>query len=204
MNIQILRYSALSLALLASSWPQLIGDRGWSVAHRSAAGYKRNQKWRPGNYRGLVVGRSTQGDMFRLLGKPERVEGFGNRKDINQEIWYTYQIQTAPSGVLTVAVNKRTRTIIQLFLSPDNLSKDEAIRIFGNEYITTRYDFCPGFEDKDVAPIYESPQGEAVYIEYRPRGIALSINYRDQVDNILFVSKPIGLTSQRQCRKRIR
>ena len=204
MNIETLLSVALSLTLLASSWPRPIGESGWYVARTSIAGSKRNQQWRPGNYRSLVVGKSTQGDMFRLLGSPERVEVFGTPKDVNQEIWNIYQTQTAPAGALTVAVEKRTGTIVEIILAPENLSREEALRIFGDDYITTRYDICPGFEEKDDAPIYESPQGAAKYVEYRGRGIALVVNYRDQVDNILYVSKPVGLTSQRQCRNRIR
>jgi len=115
MNVHIPLYAALSLAVLASSGPRLI-ESGWYVAHTSIAESKRNRKWRAGNYRSLVIGRSTQGEMFRLLGKPERVEVFGAPQDVNQEIWYTYQTKTVPSGVLTVAVDKRTGTIIEVIL----------------------------------------------------------------------------------------
>jgi hypothetical protein len=58
----------------------------------------------------------------------------------------------------------------------------------------TRYDFdsCLSTDGGESAPLYESPDGAVTVVEYRHRGIAIGVNYKGEVDQSQYVSKPIG------------
>ena len=71
---------------------------------------------------------------------------------------------------------------------PDRLTKDQAISHFGSDYIITRYAFDSCLDEEDSEPIYESTTGPLVTVEYRARGIAISVGYKDLVTTPLRVS----------------
>ncbi len=170
---------------------------------RAALSKQSGREWRAASYRGLTVGKSTRADMIRVFGRPKRVdipEG-QRRTDPHQQLWYIYDGVGEFPGEFTVMIDKRSRKIVEMDLSPKNLTKEEAIRHFGDDYVITRYSFCAGFEEEDAAPIYESPNGALTYIEYREHGIALGLDYMNNVDQILYIRKPLGFTSQSGCRR---
>ncbi len=173
---------------------------------KEAVARKDNREWRAAKYRGLTIGKSTKTDMLRVLGKPNHVDiPEGQRKtDRRQELWYLYERGGELPGNLTVMVDKTHARIVGMDLSPENLPKAEAIRHFGDDYIETRYDFCKGFDTEDSAPIYETPNGSILNIEYRSRGIAFRVNYLGEVDTILYLSGSYGLASERECEKELR
>lgn len=43
-------------------------------------------------------------------------------------------------GELTVVINKDTGIVLAINLNPDSLSKADAVKYFGPDYILTRYD----------------------------------------------------------------
>jgi hypothetical protein len=49
-------------------------------------------------------------------------------------------------GKLTVILDERSGVTSGIDLYPENLSRDEAIKHFGNDYIIARYDFDQCFE----------------------------------------------------------
>lgn len=152
--------------------------------------------WRPATYRGLIMGKSTRVDMLRVLGKPNWTELFEEEK-VKPVVWYHYEGQGELPGDLVVHVDKRSGIIHWMALYTKNLSKDEAITHFGNDYIITRYDFDDCLGDADAAPVYESPSGSIINIEYRNRGIAVAVDEAGRVDDIGYVSEPIGEVSSK-------
>lgn len=90
--------------------------------------------------------------------------------------WYVYRVDGEIAGDLLVRVNEPEGVIFNAEISPRNLLKEQAIKHFGADYIVTRYDFDTCLGDGESAPMYESPLGNAVYIEYRKRGIALTVD----------------------------
>ena len=97
---------------------------------------------------------------------------------------------------MRVKVDK-TRTIREVHMLPKHLSKEEAIKHFGLDYVVTRYDFDSCLGDEESAPLFESPTGNVINIEYRQRGIALAVNAYGNIDEISYVSGPIGAASSR-------
>ncbi|HET9712153.1 MAG TPA: hypothetical protein VFP64_09745 [Pyrinomonadaceae bacterium] len=82
-------------------------------------------------------------------------------------------------------------------IGPKDLTKEEAIKHFGPNYIVTRYDFDSCLGDEESAPVFESPSGTVVFVEYRQRGIAIAVNGQGNVDDIRYVSEPIGAESSK-------
>jgi len=157
-------------------------------------------QWRAGTYLGLTVGKSTRSDVLRELGQPKRLDTPVDQppEAPDPEIWYVYENIGDFAGVLTVVIDKRSDVVLGIDLSPDDLSKDDAVRHFGPDYIVTRYNFDDCLGTEESAPLYESANGPLLEIEYRHRGIAVSVNDKGQVKTISYVSKPIG-TRQSRC-----
>ncbi len=161
------------------------------------------QNWRAATYRGLTIGKSTRADIYRILGKPKWVSSSTKEsKKPGSETQYGYEGSEKIIGkfALIISVNKKGGKIESLRLSPEDLSMEDAIKYFGIDYVETRYAFCGGFEDTDSAPIYESPEGQLLFLEYRRRGIALSVNYQRKVTEILYDKQSPGFPSQKSCR----
>jgi hypothetical protein len=143
--------------------------------------------WKPANFKGLIPGRARRAAMLRILGQPKRTER------LKREIWYHYDSPLgAVQGDAVVMVDSRSQVIDGIYLSPDNLYKADAIRLFGPGYIITRYDFDNCLGDGESAPMYESSKGNLTYIEYRSKGIAISFDYNDEVIEIGYVKGAIG------------
>ena len=137
------------------------------------------------------MGKSTHADMIRVLGEPKSSELFDEDKS-KPEHWYHYDNGGEFGGELVFNVDKSTGVILRMILHPKDLSLKEGLKRFGENYLATRYEFCPGFEEQESAPLYENPSGQFRYIEYRQRGIALSIGNKDKVDFILYLSEQIA------------
>ncbi len=156
-------------------------------------------EWRAATYKGLTIGISTSADMLRVLGKPHwSGSPQGQTEDNpNPEVWNDYKIGGKLSGKLTVVVDKSSGTINSIDLYPENLSKEEAIKHFGENYIITRYAFDECLGDEESSPVYESPDGPLISIEYRERGIALSVDEQSTVTRISYVKEPLGTTESK-------
>jgi hypothetical protein len=169
---------------------QLFGLIGLSPSH--AVALQSNQRWRAASYRGLAIGKSTRAQMLRVFRKPKWHEVLGKGSDA--EVWYHYEGIGELPGELVVVVGKRSGIILGIDLHPQNLTKEKAIEHFGPDYRITRYDFdsCLSTDGGESAPLYESPDGAVTLVEYRDRGIAIGVNYKGEVDQVQYVSKPVG------------
>ena len=156
-----------------------------------------DHRWHSATYRGLRVGKSRRADMLRVLGKPKwsRTSPGESDAEEHRELWNNYDHAGEFLGITNVVVDSRRGIITKIEFYPTRLSKEEAILHFGRSYIITRYDFdrCGG--DEESEPIYESPNGPLVSVEYRSRGIAISVGYQDLVTKISYVNGPIGSVS---------
>jgi len=163
------------------------------------------RRWRPAIYRGLTIGKSRRNDMLRVFGQPKwsRSARAEAETESHREIWNNYERIGEFPGISTVVVDNRSRIITRIDFYPEKLSKAQAIAHFGPRYIITRYAFDSCGADEESEPIYESPDGPLVSLEYRARGIAISIGYQDLVTKISYVAGPIGSAKSR-CNKATR
>lgn len=151
--------------------------------------------WRPANYRGLIIGTSKLADMLQVFGAPSLSGPPGDqpKNAPNPEMWYEYDDGVGEfPGKLTVVVDVRSSIILRIDNSPKDLSRDEAIKHFGMDYLVTKYSFDLCLGNEESAPIYENPDGELEFVEYRERGIAINPNSLGKVNQIRYVSKPFG------------
>ena len=137
------------------------------------------------------MGSSQVADMLRLLGPAKKTEKFDEGWP-NPEVWYHYEGQWDFPGTLRVIVDEATNTVRAADLLPTDLKLEEAIKHYGPDYIVTRYDFDSCLGNEEAAPLFESPKGNVVYIEYRQRGIAIAVNGQGNVNEIRYVSEPLG------------
>jgi len=164
--------------------------------------------WRAATYRGLTIGKSNRADMLRVLGNPVWSGPSADQAPPQPIIWNDYgQIQGDLSGHLAVEVDRRNNRIVSISISPEKMVKEDAIRHFGKDYLLMGYAFCKDQPDGiGVGIVYEKPNptsGDLQYLEYRVRGISIHIDSRGTVSGIYFVSGPMGLASDRDCRKEI-
>jgi hypothetical protein len=161
---------------------------------RSTTGTDIKRVWRPGSYRGLTMGASNVDEMRRILGAPKRSETF-NKGTSDEEVWYHYEGSSDFPGTIRVIVVKAAIRAIDIL--PKDLNAEDAIKHFGPDYLLTRYDFDSCLGDEESAPLFESPSGSVVYIEYRQRGIAISVNGVGKVNEIQYINEPIGAESSK-------
>ena len=156
--------------------------------------------WKPAKFRTLVMGRSKRTDMLRLLGRPiwsgRPISEPEN--DANPEVWNDYDSGGEFPGKLSVVLKKRTGVIVSIYLYPTKLTKDEAIKHFGNDYAETRYDYDSCLGNEESAPLYESPNGKIRFVEYRSRGIAIGLDDDlSRVRDISYLSGPVGAVASK-------
>jgi len=156
------------------------------------------RQWRPATYRRVTVGKSKLADMLRAWGKPKWSRTSRREADEEAQVtWTNYERVGEFPGPTTVVSDTRTGVVTRINFYPDRLTKEQAIAHFGSDYITTRYAFDSCLDEEDSEPIYESPTGPLVNVEYRARGIAISVGYKDLVTRISYVSGPIGSARSR-------
>ena len=137
--------------------------------------------------------------MVRKWGKPKWSRN--SKPEVGEEerqvTWTNYERVGEFPGPTTVVSDTRSGVITRINFYPDRLTKAQAIAHFGANYITTRYAFDACLDEEDSEPIYESPTGQLVSVEYRARGIAISVGYGNMVTKISYVSRPIGSVKSR-------
>ena len=99
---------------------------------------------------------------------------------------YVYDHGGEFPGQLTINVDKRSGLIVFMSLALENVSKETVLKRFGKDYVLTKYEFCPDFDDSDAAPIFESNEGGLTFIEYRSRGLAILVNDSDLASEISY------------------
>jgi len=156
------------------------------------------RQWRPARYRGVAVGKSKVADMLRAWGKPKWSRTSKPEGDEESQVtWTNYERVGEFPGPTTVVSDTRSGIVTRINFYPDRLTKAQAIAHFGSDYVTTRYAFDSCLDEEDSEPIYESPNGPLVSVEYRARGIAISVGYQDMVTRISYVGGPIGSSKSR-------
>ena len=183
------------------STPRVIADKVIAADWPSGApeNCKPKRGWCQGTYRGLTAGQSTFSDMVRILGQPSST---GPAEDDPKSLWNDYgKISGQVAGRLAILTDKSTKKIAWISISPDKMTKQQAIDLFGPEFQEMGYTFCDGSSNETSLPIYEDKASTQIRnIEYRSRGISISVGFQDRVTDILFVSAPTGLATKKECK----
>jgi hypothetical protein len=175
---------------------------GVLVAAAAGRAAQAARQWRPATYRGITVGKSKLATMLRSWGQPKWSRNSKpDNEDERQVTWTNYEKAGAFPGPTTVVSDTHTGVITRINFYPDRLTREQVIAYFGKGYVETRYAFDSCGDEEDAEPIYESANGPLISVEYRARGIAISIGNNDMVTKISYVSGPIGSTKSRCARQ---
>ena len=155
------------------------------------------QKWQVAKFCGLVVGKAKVDELRKMLGEPLEIADLSSVADNNHTLYY-YESKKEIIGKIVFWVNKKTKSIVMNELQPNSMTKTEVLEHFGSNYVITKYSSsdCPGITF-DSAPLYEDPNGEIKFIEYRDKGIAIIISENETVQNISYLSEPVGSKSSK-------
>jgi hypothetical protein len=147
-------------------------------------------------YRGLVVGHSTNADIRRVFGKPTRVDDFPK----DDEAAYIYAGKEGTIEQTIIRVKKSSGKVRRIEVYPSNLTVTEAIAQFGPGFRRVRYAFDACESDGESAPIVESTSGNLEFLEYRAKGIYLQVgDTPNSVASIGYANEPPGSPRSR-CR----
>lgn len=153
-------------------------------------------EWQAASFRGLKVGTSTHADMLSVLGAPKLEEHY-DEGTLTSGTSYYYDVGDEIQGELVIAIDKNSNVIRYIELRPRDLSKDQVVKLFGNNYKLTKYEFDDCLGDGESSPLFESSIGSVTRIEYRSRGIAIAVNESNKVEFISYVSEPVGAPSSK-------
>lgn len=161
-------------------------------------------EWKAAEFKGLHLGSSSKKDVLKVLGTPDwegLPEGSSEGSDF-PEWWMEYDSvpELNSKGKLTVILDERREIVLGVIFYPLGLTKSEIVESFGEKFVITRYSFEPCDEEQGgVARLYESNQGQVMFLEYRSRGIAVSFDSLDakSVRAVEYVSKPVGSVKSR-------
>jgi len=162
-------------------------------------------EWRPASFKGLTVGTSTADDLAKTLGKPVwsgLPEGM-NETDPFAEIWNDYEITDPIPGRLTVQVSKRNKRITEMSLRPkDSIGKSAIIAVWGSGYRITKYarKICDSEADYTEGDLFESTNGNEIFMEYRELGIAIRLDSSERVIDVFFIEEEIGSKEEPPCK----
>ena len=105
---------------------------------------------------------------MRILGQPKSVDRSTDQRleaeDI--DVWYVYENCGDFLGSLTLVMDERTDVVLRIDITPDNLTRAEAIKHFGSDFIVTRYAFDDCLGNEESGPIYEDATGPLLNVEY--------------------------------------
>jgi hypothetical protein len=142
--------------------------------------------WRPGQFKGLVAGKSTRMDVARVFGAsvPKKVA----RIEL-----YEYSGKGDFSADVTVEVARTTgvvETITERF-SP-NITRTQARKKFGEKYNEVQYSVAECPHEGMNALAYRDPKGPIGLIEYPQQGLVLWPNQEGfDIAAVLYLAKPL-------------
>jgi len=138
----------------------------------------------------LVVGKSSLKDVLRKMGKPDYLGAAAEAIDPTEQV-AEFPITRPVTGRARFYCRGRKAVLIGIVIEPENLSKTEALKLFGNDFLITRYGVDDCLSKGGSAPLYEDPHGEILRLEYRRRGFALDLKGAD-VRAIIYTDGPFG------------
>lgn len=179
----LLRWAIILVAALALADPS-----GRAATPQSGVA---RREWKPAAYRGLTVGVSTRADLFRTLGAPNMRS---RDADTGAPI-LLYLVDVPIKGWLSVYVAHNV--IEYMALTPSQqLRRDDVVRVFGPDFTLATYAVENCLAKNGTSPAYESSSGSIQYLEYRSRGVAISL-YDDEPQEIVFTHHGLGSSHSR-------
>ena len=147
--------------------------------------------FRPAQFRGLTMGKSTIADVTRLLGKPATIV----RKP--DATWIYYRDLGPAPGRVEIIADTKTTVIESVNVYPNDLTLGKAKAILGPAFKVIRYDWDSCFSVGGSSPVLESKDGPLERVVYAEQGIVIKAEGA-RADYVAYRSEPFG-AKQSQC-----
>jgi len=170
--------------------------------------YQRNpvimNRWKPGQYKGLIVGKSKYNDIVRIMGKPISIGPMVERDESSKDpsLYIQYGNIGEFDGELAFVIGEKSRILFAIINYPSNLSLTSAIAHYGDNYRKRQLAFCP-WDEWTSKPYYETPDGNIVRIDYPDLGISISIDEAEKVTHIVYDDADYVLNSIEECQREL-
>ncbi len=152
--------------------------------------------WIPSTINRITVGKSKYKDLIKYWGKPSFKQEFaedGEDEEIRKsepktEVGYRNIEIDGLTPNIGVLIGDKTRTVLSITLNFDDMSKEEAIRIYGSDYylVSSGDDNCvadspkKGDESKLVYPLELVYPQKGMSILIRNDNTVMSVTYTDK------------------------
>jgi len=152
------------------------------VAHSGT--FLGEEKFAPAKFRNLTVGKSKGDAVRKSLRNP--IESY---RDDSKRTWLYYEnIGPVPGKVEIVLSPKDVLEMVEV--RPDQLTIDQAKKLFGKDFRLIRYDWDNCWGSGGEAPIFESANGPLTFIVYPKLGISFLAS-QNPVQGIDYRSTPL-------------
>ena len=185
--------SSLTLLLVLCAGCSFFGSIVQATKTGQAAA--QSQKWQAPIYKGLAVGKSKRADVERVFGKPIWVGSPEDEYDnpIKDLILYEYENVGGFRGRTSVIMKARTGVITEIFLYPhyeNPLTLEQAIQIYGNEYIERESDLGPCPTAREIKKFQHPKERKyPIFLVYPHKGLYISIVRDGTVQEIGFIAR---------------
>jgi hypothetical protein len=163
---------------------------------QGAKAKKEQVVWIPSTIKNITVGKSKYKDLIKYWGKPSFKQEFaedGEDEEIRKsepktELGYRNIEIDGLKPNIGVIIGDKTRTVISITLNFDEMTKEEAIRIYGSDYylVSSGDNNCvadsqrKADESKLVYPIELVYPQKGMSILIRDDNTVMSVNYTDK------------------------
>jgi len=166
------------LALLAFAGSGLIPLSASARQQRLKAA-DANQQWGRSQFHGLVLGKSTSGDVIRAFGKPSWKGGVGElelRSDKEGEMQYEYSTAPGVDGYMRVIFGKRSGVVTVILQYPKHMTHADIIANFGSDFEKGIAEIgpCPTAQERRTAK--QSHDTRNTFLIYRKLGVCVEVN----------------------------
>jgi hypothetical protein len=183
---------AVTKVVVDSQGQPSIPDEHIPAPNAACSSHAKRGQWQAGTFRGLVMGEAKVVDLLRAIGEPRERSDLSGVGDKNH-VLYFYDGSREIPGKIVIMVDKKSQTVINVEIRPENYRQSDIIRIFGDNCVLTRYTLredCPGDTFDGGMPI-EDPDGNIEVLEYRDRGIAVFLE-DETVESVSYQSEPLA------------
>jgi hypothetical protein len=154
-----------------------------------ASGVK--HEWSAAVFEGLTIGKAKRDEFVALLGEPSSAGEISADMRVGAEAAWLDGYKK-DDAYMEAWSDRRTKVVNTLVIYPKKLSVKELVQRYGNDFVFTRYESfdCPG--DAGSSLIRESADGESEYMEFRGKGLAVTLDSQLNVTEIAFLDGPRG------------
>jgi hypothetical protein len=154
--------------------------------------------WHHATFKGISVGIDSRARVLQILGNP-LVSTKQKENDFEgMELWDHFVDLDEINKSVNVVSSVETNIVRMIVSTPEDLSVEKAISIFGDNFRRVRYSSRSCADGS--GEIFEKQNGELMFIEYGDKGIILNLDSSEMNVTEIEYRGPSKFGQQRKCR----